>query len=42
MTLPEAVLAGCLTRLDLFRVSRQLAVLDALLDAQPTRGTVAS
>ncbi|MEV4055161.1 hypothetical protein AB0J55_28505 [Amycolatopsis sp. NPDC049688] len=36
------LLADCLTRLDLFRVSRQLAVLDALLAAQPTRGTVAS
>ncbi|WP_240522175.1 hypothetical protein [Amycolatopsis vastitatis] len=36
------LLADCLTMLDLFRVSRQLAVLDELLDAQPTRGTVAS
>jgi hypothetical protein len=36
------LLADCLRRLDLFRVSRQLDVLDELLDAQPAWGTVAS
>jgi hypothetical protein len=32
------LLADCLTRLDLFRLSRQLDVLDELLDTRPTRG----